>query len=150
MLWLGWLAAHPACAFADGPPAAPDPPAHLIYRPDLERAARDERRGGLMGQFGLGALLSGVAFAVVGGRVIASTRQGLPPGVPQPPGYEDFQAGNRAIGDGILTAGTALISTGIVLLAVGVPTLMRGRQGLLRHGIPLGRHVHLTPHGLIY
>lgn len=103
-----------------------------------------------MGQLGLGALLSGVAFAAVGGSVVASTRQSLPPGFPEPPGYDDFQAGNRAIGTGIVVAGCILAATGIALLSVGVPALIRGRQGLLRHGIPLGRRVHLTPRGLIY
>jgi hypothetical protein len=103
-----------------------------------------------MGQFGLGALLGGVAFMAVGGSVIAATREGLPPGFPEPPGYDDFQAGNRAIGTGVLVAGSILAATGIALISVGAPTLIRGRQGLLRHGIPLGRRVHLTPRGLIY
>ena len=153
VLWLGWLAAHPACALADEPLEAPLPPPHLVYQRDLERAARDERRGGLMGQFGLGALLGGAAFLAVGGSVIASTRQGLPPGFPEPPrsnDYDDFQAGNRAIGTGLLVAGSLLAATGIALISVGAPTLLRGRQGLLRHGIPLGRRVHLTPRGFIY
>lgn len=150
VMWLGWLAVHPACALADEPPVVTAPPAHLIYQRDLERAARDERRGGPMGQFGLGALLGGVALVAVGGSVITSTREGLPPGFPQPPGYDDFQAGNRAIGIGILVSGSILAATGIALLSVGVPTLMRGRRDLLRYGIPLGRRVHLMPRGLIY
>jgi hypothetical protein len=150
VVWLGWLAAHPACALADEPPVAAALPGHFVYQSELERAARDYRRGALMGPLGLGALLSGVAFVAVGGSVVTSTQERLPPGFPEPPGYDGFQAGNRAIGTGLLTAGSVLAAAGIALLSVGVPALMRGRRDLLRHGIPLGRRVHLTPRGLIY